>query len=160
MTTHPWATVPLLAIGAALVNSKESVVTESSAAIQPGARADDPRTGGAPPIERPRVGHIEQRGIEPVPPDERNGRPLQLFWAWFAANISVLGAPTLPLQPVSPRRTLIMVLSIPAGVFLGIALAIFLYGLSDKIQRPRDLATIEGLAYLGTFDLRRPSASQ
>ena len=76
------------------------------------------------------------------------------------ANVSVLGAPTLPLEPVSPRRTLIMLLSIPAGVFLGIALAIFLYGLSDKIQRPRDLATIEGLAYLGTFDLRRSSASQ
>ncbi|MER6926384.1 cytosine permease, partial [Streptomyces spiralis] len=36
---------------------------------------------------------MEQRGIEPVPPAERNGRPLQLFWAWFAANISILGLP-------------------------------------------------------------------
>lgn len=36
---------------------------------------------------------IEQRGIEPVPAAERNGNPLQLFWVWFAANISILGLP-------------------------------------------------------------------
>ncbi|OEI68821.1 purine-cytosine permease family protein [Curtobacterium sp. ER1/6] len=36
---------------------------------------------------------IEQRGIEPVPADERNGRPGALFWVWFAANISILGLP-------------------------------------------------------------------
>lgn len=41
----------------------------------------------------PRLGALEQRGIEPVPPGERNGRPMQLFWAWFAANISILGLP-------------------------------------------------------------------
>ena len=37
--------------------------------------------------------YIEQRGIEPVPDAERNGNPLQLFWVWFAANISILGLP-------------------------------------------------------------------
>ncbi|GGL71077.1 cytosine permease [Curtobacterium sp. Csp1] len=36
---------------------------------------------------------IEQRGIEPVPHDERNGAPGALFWVWFAANISILGLP-------------------------------------------------------------------
>ncbi|HEX7350839.1 MAG TPA: cytosine permease [Brachybacterium sp.] len=36
---------------------------------------------------------VEQRGIEPVPVSERTGNPLQLFWVWFAANISVLGLP-------------------------------------------------------------------
>ncbi|RGE17616.1 cytosine permease [Leucobacter sp. wl10] len=40
-----------------------------------------------------RLGSVEQRGIEPVPPAERTGRPMQLFWAWFAANISILGLP-------------------------------------------------------------------
>ncbi|WP_248258839.1 cytosine permease [Georgenia sp. EYE_87] len=35
----------------------------------------------------------EQRGIEPVPQDERNGNPLDLFWVWFAANLSILGIP-------------------------------------------------------------------
>lgn len=36
---------------------------------------------------------VEQRGIEPVPQAERNGNPMELFWVWFAANISVLGLP-------------------------------------------------------------------
>lgn len=39
------------------------------------------------------LGIVEQRGIEPVPLEERNGNPLELFWVWFAANISVLGLP-------------------------------------------------------------------
>lgn len=36
---------------------------------------------------------VEQRGIEPVPHDERNGAAGALFWVWFAANISILGLP-------------------------------------------------------------------
>jgi purine-cytosine permease-like protein len=36
---------------------------------------------------------LETRGIEPVPADERTGHPAQLFWVWFAANISILGLP-------------------------------------------------------------------
>ena len=36
---------------------------------------------------------METRGIEPVPESECNGHPLQLFWVWFAANISILGLP-------------------------------------------------------------------
>jgi len=42
------------------------------------------------PVKEPA---LESRGIEPVPVDERNGRPGQLFWVWFAANISILGLP-------------------------------------------------------------------
>lgn len=40
-----------------------------------------------------RASSFEQRGIEPVPIAEREGHPLQLFWVWFAANISILGIP-------------------------------------------------------------------
>ncbi|MEV5749175.1 cytosine permease [Actinoallomurus sp. NPDC052308] len=40
-----------------------------------------------------KVGAVETRGIEPVPNDERRGNPLQLFWVWFAANISILALP-------------------------------------------------------------------
>ncbi|MFT8592009.1 MAG: cytosine permease [Bifidobacterium sp.] len=39
------------------------------------------------------LSRVEQRGIEPVPSNERNGSPGQLFWVWFAANISILGIP-------------------------------------------------------------------
>ncbi|WP_031467025.1 purine-cytosine permease family protein [Sciscionella sediminilitoris] len=38
-------------------------------------------------------GALETRGIEPVPDSERTGRPMQLFWVWFAANVSILGLP-------------------------------------------------------------------
>ena len=41
----------------------------------------------------PSAGQLETRGIEPVPEDECHGHPLQLFWVWFAANISILGLP-------------------------------------------------------------------
>ncbi|MEV0399557.1 cytosine permease [Actinoallomurus sp. NPDC050550] len=40
-----------------------------------------------------KVGAVETRGIEPVPDEERRGGPLQLFWVWFAANISILALP-------------------------------------------------------------------
>ncbi|MFE0023302.1 purine-cytosine permease family protein [Amycolatopsis sp. NPDC059021] len=40
-----------------------------------------------------RAGALETRGIEPVPAAERSGHPMQLFWVWFAANISILGLP-------------------------------------------------------------------
>ncbi|MDH6699347.1 cytosine permease [Streptomyces sp. MAA16] len=40
-----------------------------------------------------RVGAIETRGIEPVPDSERHGQAGQMFWTWFAANISILGLP-------------------------------------------------------------------
>ncbi|WP_309501142.1 cytosine permease [Saccharopolyspora gloriosae] len=50
----------------------------------------------AKPLEPPQtgaLGAVEQRGIEPVPVAERRGNPMQLFWVWFAANISVVGMP-------------------------------------------------------------------
>ena len=34
---------------------------------------------------------IERRGIEIVPESERTARPRDLFWPWFAANVSVFG---------------------------------------------------------------------
>ncbi|MFV0452108.1 MAG: purine-cytosine permease family protein [Propioniciclava sp.] len=37
------------------------------------------------------VGTIETRGIDAVPEHERHGRPSELFWMWFGANMGVLG---------------------------------------------------------------------
>ncbi|MFT0763262.1 cytosine permease [Actinomyces sp. F1_1611] len=36
---------------------------------------------------------VEERGIEAVPPAEQTSRPKELFWIWFAGNISILGLP-------------------------------------------------------------------
>ena len=34
---------------------------------------------------------IELHGIEPISDQDRHGRPFELFWVWFAANIGILG---------------------------------------------------------------------
>ena len=34
---------------------------------------------------------LETNGINVISEDERKGTPRDLFWPWFAANISVLG---------------------------------------------------------------------
>ncbi len=39
----------------------------------------------------PRALSVETKGIEVVTDAERKGRPRQLFWPWFGANVSVLG---------------------------------------------------------------------
>jgi nucleobase:cation symporter-1, NCS1 family len=48
---------------------------------------------GTPSVqpESDRVWSIETNGINPIPDAERHGRPLELFWIWCAANISILG---------------------------------------------------------------------
>jgi len=46
-------------------------------------------TGGQP--ESDRVWSIETHGIDPIPDSDRHGTPIELFWVWCAANISILG---------------------------------------------------------------------
>src|SRR5437016_739851 len=41
--------------------------------------------------ESNRAWSIETNGINPIPESERHGRPFDLFWIWFAANVSILG---------------------------------------------------------------------
>jgi NCS1 family nucleobase:cation symporter-1 len=41
--------------------------------------------------ESDRVWTIETNGINAIPDTERHGKPVELFWIWFAANISILG---------------------------------------------------------------------
>jgi NCS1 family nucleobase:cation symporter-1 len=41
--------------------------------------------------ESDREWSIETHGINPIPDSDRHGKPLELFWVWCAANISILG---------------------------------------------------------------------
>jgi nucleobase:cation symporter-1, NCS1 family len=43
------------------------------------------------PAPAPRALEVEQNGLNSIEVAERRGRPRELFWPWFAANISVLG---------------------------------------------------------------------
>ena len=49
----------------------------------------NPTTEGAQPELKPL--QIEANGINVITDAERKGHPRDLFWPWFAANISVLG---------------------------------------------------------------------
>ena len=69
------------------------------------------------------------------------------------ANVTLLSPPVVPIEPVSPRKLLIMVLSLPVGLLLGVALALFVEYVGQAVSTPRDLAGIEGVAYLGTVRL-------
>ncbi len=41
--------------------------------------------------ESDRVWSVEMNGINPIEQEERHGKPLELFWIWFAANVGILG---------------------------------------------------------------------
>jgi NCS1 family nucleobase:cation symporter-1 len=41
--------------------------------------------------ESDREWSIETHGIDPIPDSDRHGKPVELFWIWCAANISILG---------------------------------------------------------------------
>jgi uncharacterized protein involved in exopolysaccharide biosynthesis len=69
------------------------------------------------------------------------------------ANISVLSPPMRPIEPVYPRKMLLMMVSLPVGLLLGIALAFFLEYTNDVVNTQHDLVGLNGLPYLGTFHL-------
>ncbi len=48
-------------------------------------------SSGAPAAAEPRPLQIEANGINVITDAERKGSPRDLFWPWFAANVSVLG---------------------------------------------------------------------
>ncbi|GAA2070151.1 cytosine permease [Streptomyces albiaxialis] len=64
----------------------DSTTNELAGTQDPADAAPAADTAGA-------VGSVETRGIEPVPDGERHGHASQMFWTWFAANISILGLP-------------------------------------------------------------------
>ncbi|MBO1804560.1 cytosine permease [Leucobacter ruminantium] len=55
----------------------------------PGSQAMSDRPHAGP--ERPASPLVERTGIEIVPESDRTARPRDLFWPWFAANVSVFG---------------------------------------------------------------------
>jgi uncharacterized protein involved in exopolysaccharide biosynthesis len=69
------------------------------------------------------------------------------------ANITVLSAPVKPLEPVSPRKLLIMALSLPLGLFLAVGLALLAEYLREKVTTGEDVARVGEVTYLGTVRL-------
>ena len=50
-----------------------------------------PGPAGTSPTATATAASIERNGINVIAESERKGKPADLFWPWFAANISVLG---------------------------------------------------------------------
>jgi uncharacterized protein involved in exopolysaccharide biosynthesis len=50
------------------------------------------------------------------------------------ANVSILSPPTKPLEPVSPRRLMIMGLALPSGLFLALGVVLLMHYLKDSIN--------------------------
>jgi uncharacterized protein involved in exopolysaccharide biosynthesis len=69
------------------------------------------------------------------------------------ANVVLMSPPSQPIEPVAPKKVLIMAIALGVGLFLGIGFALLLDYLRDTVDTPRDLAEVEGMTFLGTFDL-------
>ena len=67
------------------------------------------------------------------------------------ANVSVLSPPSTPIEPVYPKKALLMLIALAAGLLLGVGLALLLEYFSDTIWTSTDLEGIDGVPYLGTF---------
>lgn len=71
------------------------------------------------------------------------------------ANVSLVAAPETPIEPVYPRKRLIMGFSLVAGLLLGIAYAGLLETMDDRIHSNRDLAAIGASPFLGSVTLAK-----
>lgn len=67
------------------------------------------------------------------------------------ANVAVISAPEMPIEPVYPRKLFIMAITLPVSLILGLALAGLMESMDDRVTRASDVQTIGELDYLGVF---------
>lgn len=67
------------------------------------------------------------------------------------ANVNLISPPSQPIEPVAPRKLLIMAVSFPVGLLLGGVLALLLHYMDDTIRDADDLLEIEGVEFLGHY---------
>lgn len=69
------------------------------------------------------------------------------------ANVSLVAAPELPLEPIYPRKLFIMGILLPAALVLGVGIAALLETLNDKVRVQGDVQGIPGVDYLGSVGI-------
>lgn len=67
------------------------------------------------------------------------------------SNVSILTSPVSSLQPVYPRKLLMLGLSAVLGLLLGFGFSLLLEYLDDRVRYPAQLAELTGLPYLGAI---------
>lgn len=114
--------------------------------------------------DRLRLAELERHVLEEkyVASAARNSaaRIAEDFDSAKVANVAVLAPPTVPAVPVYPPKLLIMGVALAAGLVLGLGFALVLEWASDIIHAPLDIATIDGLAFLGEFRFASADASR
>jgi uncharacterized protein involved in exopolysaccharide biosynthesis len=75
-------------------------------------------------------------------------------------SLSVLQAPTLPYQPARPRKFLMLLLALFAGLAGGLALCLFLESMDDTLALPEQVETAIGLPLLAVVNDHRPDGSR
>ncbi len=71
------------------------------------------------------------------------------------SNVSILSPASVSLEPVYPRKLLLLGVALGLGLVMGIALALLLEYMDDKIRKPQDIAALGNLRVLGTFRPQR-----
>jgi uncharacterized protein involved in exopolysaccharide biosynthesis len=71
------------------------------------------------------------------------------------SNIAVLAQADQPIEPVSPRKVLIVGLALPFGLLAGLALALLLEYLNQTIRDERDLSSAQRDRFLGLLRMGR-----
>ncbi len=67
------------------------------------------------------------------------------------SNVSVIAPPETSIEPVSPKRELIMGASLILGLLLGVVLPLVRETLSGTLRTPEDFARVSNIPYLGTL---------
>jgi uncharacterized protein involved in exopolysaccharide biosynthesis len=75
------------------------------------------------------------------------------------ANVSIIAPPDQPIEPVYPPKPFVMAIALPVGLLLGIAVSALLESMEDRILSSKDLESIEGLEFMGTFELPAEAAA-
>jgi succinoglycan biosynthesis transport protein ExoP len=75
-------------------------------------------------------------------------------------SLSVLQSPTLPYAPSRPRKLLLFLMALLAGVAAGVALCIFLESLDDTLALPEQVETVIGLPLLAVVNSQRQDNSR
>jgi uncharacterized protein involved in exopolysaccharide biosynthesis len=68
-------------------------------------------------------------------------------------NVSVLYPPTVSIEPVAPRKLLIMGIALAVGVALGFSAALVPAYFDNTLRTGRDVRGVAGVTFLGTFRL-------
>lgn len=69
------------------------------------------------------------------------------------SNVSVLAPPTSSIEPVYPKRQLIMAIALALGLALGVGLSLLYEFMGGRVRSPDELAHLTNLPYLGSLHL-------